>query len=159
MAPATEPRPFLDLDRIFDAPIELLWQVWTRPEMQLAWWGPVEWPAIRTEQDLRPGGRWRACLRAPDTGELLWQGGVFREVVPPSRLVFTFKWEGDNHEDGAPVDTLVTVDFAALSDGRTRMTLRHEGLKDDASLAGHRHGWTSTFDRLDAWIEQQGRKS
>lgn len=159
MAPATEALPFLDLDRIFDAPIELLWHAWTRPEMQVAWWGPVEWPAVRTEQDLRPGGHWRACLRAPDTGELLWQGGVYREVMPPTRLVFTFKWEGDNHEDGAPVDTLVTIDFAALPDGRTHMAFRQEGLKDADSLAGHRHGWTSTFDRLDAWIEQQGRKS
>jgi uncharacterized protein YndB with AHSA1/START domain len=145
----------LELTRIFDAPRELLWLAWSRPDMRVAWLGPVEWPAVSCENDLRVGGAWRTCLRSATSDDALWQGGVYREVIEPERMVFTFKWDSSDHEDGPPVDTLVTIDFTALPDGRTRMDFRHEGLKSEESLAGHRHGWTSTFDRLDQWIEQE----
>ena len=148
-------RPSLHLQRVFDAPRALVWKAWTTPETVVLWLGPVEWPAVSVAQDLRVGGEWRACLRSPETGEDLWQGGVYREIVPPERLVFTFKWD-ESHEDGPPVDTLVTVEFAELPDGRTRMDFTHEGLKSEQSLAGHRHGWTSTFERLEAFLADDG---
>ena len=144
-------RPTLHMQRIFDAPRPLLWKAWTSPETMVLWLGPVEWPAVHVSQDLRVGGEWRACLRSPDTGQDLWQGGVYREIVPPERLVFTFKWD-ESHEDGPPVDTLVTVVFAETADGRTRMDFTHEGLKSEQSLTGHKHGWTSTMDRLEAFL-------
>ena len=152
---AIAPRPSLHLQRVFDAPRALVWKAWTTPETVVLWLGPVEWPAVSVAQDLRVGGEWRACLRSPETGEDLWQGGVYREIVPPERLVFTFKWD-ESHEDGPPVDTLVTVEFAELPDGRTRMDFTHEGLKSEQSLAGHRHGWTSTFERLEAFLADDG---
>lgn len=144
-------RPSLKLRREFDAPRELVWAAWTRPEMTVQWMGPVEWPAVSVRQDLRVGGEWRICLRSPDTGEELWQGGVYREIVAPERLVFTFKWD-EGHEDGPAVDTLVTVDLQPTTDDRTVMEFTHEGLKSEQSLAGHRHGWSSTADRLAAWL-------
>lgn len=149
--------PVLRLMRVFDAPRDLVWLAWTRVEMALAWWGPVEWPAVKVEQDLRVGGKWRACLRSPEDGRTLWQGGTYREVVAPERLVYTFKWDSDDHEDGVPVDTLVTAVFAELPGDRTHLDFTHEGLKSAESLAGHRHGWTSTFARFDAWLAQQER--
>lgn len=139
----------LNMRRIFNAPRERVWHAWTQPEALLSWLGPSEWPAVHVEQDLRPGGAWRACLRSVADDRVLWQGGVYHEVVPPERLVFSFKWESDDHEDGAPVDTLVTIVLTELSGGRTEMDFTHQGLKSDQSLAGHRHGWTSTFDRLE----------
>ena len=148
-------RPSLSLQRVFDAPRALVWKAWTTPETVVLWLGPVEWPAVSVSQDLRVGGEWRACLRSPETGEDLWQGGVYREIVPPERLVFTFRWD-ESHEDGPPVDTLVTVEFAELPDGRTRMDFTHEGLKSEQSLVGHRHGWTSTFERLEAFLAAGG---
>ncbi|MFC7400168.1 SRPBCC domain-containing protein [Chelatococcus sp. GCM10030263] len=159
MAPPTEgpAPPSLHLRRTFDAPRELVWHAWTRPEMLIAWFGPPEWPAVHTEQDLRPGGAWRACLRSPTEDRLLWQGGIYREVVPPERLVFSFKWESDDHEDGTPVETLVTVVLTPLPDGRTQMDFTQQGLKSEQSLAGHRHGWTGTFDRLAHWLHKHGR--
>jgi uncharacterized protein YndB with AHSA1/START domain len=150
-----ETRPTLHMQRVFDAPRELLWAAWTRPEMLVLWLGPAEWPAISTTQDLRVGGQWRAGLKRADGDDLLWQSGIYREVTPPERLVFTFKWEDASHEDGAPAETLVTVVFSALPDGRTRMDFTHEGLKSAESLSGHKQGWTSTFDRLQAWLETQ----
>lgn len=143
----------LEMERILDAPRPLVWAAWTRPEMRIHWMGPVEWPMRTGTNDLRVGGLWRACLGSATTDEVLWQGGMYREVIAPERLVFTFRWD-ESHEDGPPADTLVTVVLHELSDGRTRMTFIHEGLKSDRSLEGHTHGWTSTFGRLSDWLKQ-----
>ena len=144
-------RPTLRLKRRFDAPRALVWRAWSRPEVLVLWMGPVEWPAFSVTSDFRVGGEWRIGLKSPETGEELWQGGVYREIVEPERLVFTFKWD-DSHEDGPPVETLVMVDLAETEDGRTVVDFTHEGLKSERSLAGHKHGWNSTIDRLEAWL-------
>lgn len=144
-------RPTLTMQRDFDAPRTLVWRAWTLPEMRIHWLGPVEWPMVSGWNDLRVGGEWRACLRSPTTGADLWQGGVYREIEAPRRLVFTFKWD-ESHEDGPPADTLVTVELSELPGDRTRMDFTHAGLKSERSLSGHRHGWTSTLDRLEAWL-------
>lgn len=157
LANTIDVRPALSLQRIFDAPRALVWRAWTSPEMMVLWLGPSEWPAVSVRQDLRVGGQWRACLRSPETGEDLWQGGEYREIIPPERLVFTFRWD-DSHEDGPPADTLVTLELEELPDGRTRMDFTHEGLKSERSLTGHRHGWNSTLDRLETWLEATREK-
>ncbi|MBD3836358.1 SRPBCC domain-containing protein [Brevundimonas sp.] len=152
LAEDLDSRPTLRLRRTFDAPRALVWRAWSRPEILVLWMGPVEWPAFSVTSDFRIGGAWRIGLKSPDTGEALWQGGVYREIVEPERIVFTFKWEGENHEDGPAVDTLVTVQLSETDDGRTEMDFTHDGLKNACSLAGHTHGWTSTADRLEAWL-------
>jgi len=149
-------RPTLRMLRHFDAPRALAWRAWTNPEVMVMWLGPVEWPAVSATLDLRVGGEWRACLRSPETGQDLWQGGVYREIVPGEKLVFTFKWD-ESHEDGPPVETLVTVALSDSPAGGTTMDFAHEGLKSEQSLTGHKHGWTSTFDRLEAFLGACGR--
>ena len=152
LAEDLDSRPTLHMRRTFDAPRALVWRAWSRPEILVLWMGPVEWPAFSVTSDFRVGGQWRIGLKSPETSEELWQGGVYREIVQPERLVFTFKWEGDNHEDGPAADTLVTVHLTDTDDGRTDMAFTPEGLKNARSLAGHQHGWTSTVDRLEAWL-------
>lgn len=149
LAPAT--RPTLKMHRTFDAPRELVWRAWSNPEILVLWMGPVEWPAVSVTCDFRVAGAWRICLRSPETGEDLWQGGIYTEIDAPRRLAFTFRWDG-SHEDGPPVDTLVTVELSETADGQTRMDFTHEGLKSEQSLTGHKHGWNSTADRLEAWL-------
>lgn len=148
-------RPTLHMQRVFDAPRTLVWRAWTSPEIRVLWMGPVEWPMVSGSGDFRVGGEWRACLRSPETGEALWQGGVYREITPEERLVFTFRWD-ESHEDGPPVDTLVTVVLSDAPGGGTLMDFTHEGLKSEQSLTGHKHGWTSTFDRLEAFLAAGG---
>lgn len=148
---AEDPAGQLELRRIFDAPRDLVWLAWTRPDMTLRWLGPTDWPATRVEQDLRIGGAWSALLTSAEDGRTLRQGGVYRVIDPPQRLVFTFAW-GDGHEDGPPVETIVSVELTALSGGQTLMRFAQTGLKSAASLSGQRHGWTSTFTRLDEWL-------
>jgi uncharacterized protein YndB with AHSA1/START domain len=143
----------LNLRRVFEAPRELVWLAWTNPEMTLRWLGHVEWPAARVTQDLRVGGAWSAVLKSA-SGDTLRQSGTYRVIEPPHRLVFTFAW-GEGHEDGAAVETLVSVELTALSTEQTLMEFTQTGLKSAASASGHEYGWTSCFGRLDEWLADQ----
>jgi uncharacterized protein YndB with AHSA1/START domain len=96
------------------------------------------------------GRAWRNSLRSVETGEKLWHRGVFREVVPPERLVFTFAWE-DEGERG--IETIVTLTFAEEA-GKTRMTLHQAPFLSVAERDGHSEGWNSAFDRLQELVEQ-----
>jgi uncharacterized protein YndB with AHSA1/START domain len=75
----------------------------------------------------------------------LWLGGVFREIVAPERLVFTFAWEEEGERG---LETLVTVTFADQN-GKTLMTFRQAPFQSDGERDGHRYGWGSSFDRLE----------
>ena len=75
----------------------------------------------------------------------LWQGGVYREVVEPERLVFTFAWDQEDGSRGP--ETLVTIDFVELG-GKTRMIFRQSPFNTRSNRDGHSQGWNSAFDRL-----------
>lgn len=138
----------LTITRTFDAPRELVWQAWTDPAHALHWWGPKHHPATDIEWDARVGGRWRNCLREVETGKLFWHGGVFREVVEPERLVFTFAWE-EPGERG--METLVTVTFTEQQ-GKTRMVMHQVPFQSISERDGHDEGWNNTFDRLAEYL-------
>jgi uncharacterized protein YndB with AHSA1/START domain len=135
----------LTITRLFDAPRTLVWQAWTDPKHAMNWWGPRWHPARQVEMDVRVGGRWRHCLRSTETGADLWHGGVFREVVPPERLVFTFRWEEEGERGN---ENVVTVTFTEQGN-RTQMSFRQTPFWSDEERDGHQGGWGSTFDRLD----------
>lgn len=141
----------LTISRVFDAPINLVWEAWTKPEHALNWWGPTHHPATKIEWDARPGGRWRNCLQSVETGELLWHGGVFREVIKPIRLVFTFAWEQPGERG---METLITVSFCEY-EGKTRMVLHQVPFQSISERDDHDEGWNNTFDRLNEYLISQ----
>jgi len=138
----------LTITRVFDAPRALVFRLWTDPRHAKNWWGPTDYPASHLEMDVRPGGAWRGCLVSTADGRELWQHGVFREVVAPERLVFTFVWDEEGERG---IETLVTVSFAEQG-GKTHMTFRHAPFQSDEERDGHHGGWSSTFDRLDQYL-------
>src|SRR5712691_4337552 len=97
----------LVITRVFDAPRARVFKAWTDPAQAKQWMGPRGFTATHLEGDLRSGGAWRICLRRDDDGEELWQSGVYREVVEPERLVFTFAWDQEGGRRGH--ETLVTI--------------------------------------------------
>lgn len=139
----------LIITRIFDAPRELVFRMWTDPQHLLQWWGPRHHPAVHAEHDPRPGGAWRACLRSVEGGPDLWQGGRYIEVVQPERLVYTFAWDEAHPAHGH--EMRVELTFKAIG-GKTEMIFRQTKLPSVAERDGHRGGWTSTFDRLDDYL-------
>jgi len=104
----------LVITRIFDAPRHLVFQAWTEPGRVARWWGPQGFVTTYSDMDIRPGGTFRVCMRSPEGAEH-WKQGVYREVVKPERLVFTFAWED---AEGKPIHP---------GDGDLRRTGRQDG--------------------------------
>ena len=135
--------------RTFDAPRAMVWKAWTDPEQLAQWMGPRGYRACHIEGDLRPGGAWKNCLKRDEDGEELWNGGVYREIKEPERIVYTFAWTGD---DGRPEnEMLITLTFAEHG-GKTEMTLRQTQFRSLEQCDNHRGGWTSCFDRLEEYL-------
>ena len=103
--------------RVFDAPRELVFQAWTKPEHIVNWWGPKGFSTKIFSMDVRPGGVWRLVMRGPD-GRDYHNHIVFLEVVEPERLVF--KHEPD--ADCEPVNFQTTVLFDAVGT-QTKVTM------------------------------------
>lgn len=143
-APAPAEVPELLITRDFDAPRDLVYAAWTRPEHLARWWGPQGYVNIAWQMDVRPGGTWFRRMQAPD-GTLMTKRGVYREVVPPERLVFTYL---NDYADGTrEAETLVIVTFEERGAG-TRLTLHHTGFETAQSRAGHEGGWSSCLERF-----------
>ena len=98
---------------------------------------------------MRPGGRWRVESRSPEGSEHNC-GGVYREIAPVERLVFTMAWDGT--EDGEPGrETLVSVDFAEDGAG-TRLTFRQATFSSRETRDAHDEGWSSSFELLEEYL-------
>ena len=140
----------LRITRVFKAPRDLVFAAWTTPEHLARWSGPQGFTTPHHSMDLRVGGAYRACLRAPD-GTEHWVQGVYREIEPPQRLVMTHAWEDADGKPGHP--TLETVEFAEQG-GQTLMHFHQGEFDSQASRDGHAGGWTQSFDRLDSYIRE-----
>jgi uncharacterized protein YndB with AHSA1/START domain len=137
------------ITRVFDAPRQLVFDAWTKPEHLARWQGaPEGFTVTFHDVDLRPGGAYRLCMRSPE-GVDHWLQGVYREVAAPERLVFTHVWLDDRKQPGP--ETVVTIMLADLG-GKTELTLHQIGFKAVQSRDGHYSGWTSTLDRFHAYI-------
>ena len=141
-----EPAPQISITRVFAAPRERVWREWTEPERFADWFGgEAEIPPATVRMDVRRGGRWRLTMLAgPDRREIRWKGG-YREVVAPTRLVFTL-----SDQPGEDAYELVTVVLTDLGDGRTEMRFSQTGHLSHAQYRRAGSGWASFFDRIAA---------
>ena len=136
------------LSRDFAAPRHLVFAAFTRPELLMRWWGARGWHLVECEVDLRVGGRWRFVSRGPD-GDLMGQGGTYREVDPPSRLVCTELFDDQSY----PGETLVRHDFTGPADRTTVVThLRYATAQGRDTVLRYpmTRGLSEAFDRLAA---------
>ena len=129
--------------RIFDAPRELVFRMWTEPEHVAKWWGPNGFTTTVHKMEVRPGGAWELTLHGPD-GTDYPNRIVYREVVPPERLAYS-------HISGPPFE--FTATFEDLGGGRTqvfvRMLFESAELRDNViKTFGAAEGLNQTLDRL-----------
>jgi uncharacterized protein YndB with AHSA1/START domain len=141
----------LTMTRVLDAPRTLVWEVWTNPTHAARWWGPKDFTNPVYESDLRPGGKMRIHMRAPD-GTIFPMSGVYEEVVVPERIVLF----GPAEMDGAVIfDARTTVTFEE-HEGKTTLTVHQAYLNVTPAaapaLAGATIGWTQSLDRLAAYL-------
>lgn len=138
-------KPSLVLKRRLKAPPAKVYEAWTDPQKMMRWWGPAQAEMLKAEADARAGGRFRALFRTPD-GEEHDVSGVYREVVPDEKLVFTWRWRTLPERE-----LLVTVALKA-DGGGTLLTLTHEQFFDEAARDGHIYGWSGALDKLEAYV-------
>jgi uncharacterized protein YndB with AHSA1/START domain len=143
-----QPKPnddlILRLSRSFAAPRDRVFQAFIFPTRLVKWWGPKGFTVPACTLDVRAGGAWRTVMRSPEGKDHI-VSGVYREIAPPARLVFTWAWEADGARGH---ETVVTIELFETPGG-TRLELTHERFETQDSLDRHRHGWSSCFDCLE----------
>ena len=134
--------------RVFDAPRALVWQAWTEPKMLGQWFGPRGFTSSVPQWELRVGGALRIVMHGPDGNDYPMKG-IFREVAPPERLVFSNIAIDNNGNHLLEGETTVTL---TEQGGKTTMTLTSHavGLVPAAPqmLAGMEAGWTQSIDKM-----------
>ena len=145
--PALDELPALVLTRRYPVAPAKVWSAWTEPQALMRWFGPGDFGSVRrAEIDLRVGGTYRIAFGAPDGSEHE-AFGVYREVDPPRRLVFTWSRRG-MPEAGSQV----SIDLQPV-EGGTCMTFRHAQFQDVVVRDDHEVGWLPTFDKLAAFLK------
>lgn len=137
--------PSVTLVRRIKASPARVWAAITRPEQMLQWWGPDAGPTLSVVADVRPGGRFSVVFRLLDGSEHN-PTGVYQEVVPEKKLVFT--WEFASRPEP---DSLVTFRLEPF-EGGTELTLTHEQLPDEAARKSHEAGWSGLLDKLPVFL-------
>lgn len=150
-----KPERLLIVERVFDAPRELVWKAWTDPEQLAKWWGPRGWATTNYKLELKSGGVWHYCMRGPEGAES-WGKGVYREIVEPERLVYydVFSDADGNTVEGMP-GMLITVEFADRG-AKTKLSSTAEFATaeqlESIIAMGVVTGLTETWDRLEEFL-------
>ena len=157
----------LVITRVFDAPRELVWKVWTEPEHIVKWWGPKIFSCPEAKIDFRVGGKFLFCMRSDSGPEAwqkgIWSTGVYKEIVPMEKIVCTDCF-ADEHGNVVPatyygmegkdfpLEMLITVTFEDQDD-KTKMTLRHKGIPAGEYMEGSNQGWNESLDKMAAILK------
>jgi len=147
------PEATLEVRRTFAAPREKVFAAWARRERLEQWMckDASSHTVIHHQQDIRTGGRYLMEVRDPAKGEVYWGQGVYREVKPPERIVFTWSWTKDTpdgpqlHPDSP--ETQVTVEFFARGNS-TEVVLTHATFGSAKDREEHNQGWNGCLDIL-----------
>ena len=158
----------LVLTRVFDAPAEKVFEVWTDPDHFGKWWGPKGFSLTIAKMEVQPGGIFLGTQSSPE-GQAMWGKFVYQEVIPPRRLVFiqSFSDAGGNivrapFDPNWPLQILNIVTFSE-ADGRTLLTIEarlvdateEESTAFKGMLPMVQQGFGGTFDKLADYLESE----
>jgi uncharacterized protein YndB with AHSA1/START domain len=142
-------KPSLTLERYYPVAPEKVWRAWTDPQALSRWFGPGgPQPVALAELDVRVGGRFRVLFGGADGKEHEVQG-VYREVVPNRRLVFTWVWPRTTPER----ESRVTIEFRKAGRG-TELVFTHAQHFDEKVRDDHRQGWSESFNKLEQFLTE-----
>lgn len=155
------------MTRVFDASRDLVWKAFTEPERMKEWWGPKGVKVVKAQMDLRSGGFYHYGMATPD-GKTMWGKFVYREIVPPQRIVFVNSFSDEKGgltrhpmSPSWPLEMLSIFTFEDLPGGKTRFTIRWSPLNAtaeeqktfDAGHASMTQGWGGTLEQLEAYLK------
>ena len=133
----------LHMKRVLPAPRSRVFSALTEPEELARWWGPKGFTTPSVEFDPIVGGSYRIAMQPPD-GDLFYLAGEFREVDPPARLAYTFRWDPPDPDDR---ETLVTLALEGLGEA-TELAFAQGTFATAERRALHEQGWKDGLDRL-----------
>jgi uncharacterized protein YndB with AHSA1/START domain len=142
----------LRLERVLPAATPTVYQMNVEPDMFAQWFGPRGFSAPSVNFDLRVGGEYRVTMQPPDADAFVLFG-EFRDIDPPERLSYTFRYELPDPDDR---DTVVVLSFGDLGD-TTVLTVEQGTFATEARRALHEQGWTESIDRLEALLNRRVR--
>lgn len=142
----------LHLERVLRAPRPLVFRMHAEPGQLARWWGPKGFTAPSVELDLRVAGGYRIEMQPPD-GDRFFLSGEFRQVDPPARLAYTFRWEDPDPDDR---ETIVAFSLRDLGDS-TELIVEQGLFATEGRRALHEQGWTEALDRLEELITNEDR--
>ncbi|WP_066191592.1 SRPBCC family protein [Gracilibacillus timonensis] len=146
------------LERVFDAPRELVFKAFTEPEHVSRWWAPSGFSMPVCKMDLRPGGIWHYCFESPE-GEKHWSRCVYQEIVAPERLVYTSTL---SDEEANPIESPLPEHRATIifeeKEGKTKLSVHIqlpsvEELKATLEM-GMMQGLKETMNNLDKHLKE-----
>lgn len=147
------------VERVFAAPVEKVWEHWNDPESMKKWWSPKDYTAPVIKNDLRVGGSFLLSMRSPK-GEMFWNTGTYKEIVPNRKIVSTLSFSDENGKavPGAevkipgewPDEITVTVEFHDLN-GKTRVQVTEVGIPLIMKFFGNL-GWQQQFDKFEVLL-------
>jgi uncharacterized protein YndB with AHSA1/START domain len=141
-------KPSLTIVRKFKAAPEKVWRALTQPQALKQWIAPSDAFTIPlAEADLKLGGRYHIVMKSPD-GEEHDVSGMYREIVPNKKLVYTWAWKSTPERE-----SIVTFELRAAGGG-TELTLRHEQFADEEARDKHQQGWTGCLAQLERLLAQ-----
>jgi len=141
----TKSLPSVTIVRKIKASPAKVWGALTQPELMMQWWGPDAGPTLSAVADVRPGGRFSIVFRLLN-GDVHNPTGIYQDVVPKKKLVFTWEWPGMPERE-----SLVTFLLEPLDDG-AELTLIHEHLPDEETRNSHEVGWGGLLDKLTVFL-------
>ncbi|MFL4471796.1 SRPBCC domain-containing protein [Tateyamaria armeniaca] len=157
----TDKQDWVRIEREFDAPIDLVWKMWTDPALFKQWYGPNGMSVPTAEMDVKIGGIRKVCMamQTPERSMEMWFTGVYKEVRAPDRLVYTESMcdadgtiispQAMGMPDSFPDVTEVIIDLNEVG-GKTRMVMVHMGVVEGTAGAG---GWNQAFDKLATLVQ------
>jgi uncharacterized protein YndB with AHSA1/START domain len=145
----------IEMTRVFDAPRNLVFDAWTKPELLRRWLGVrAGWSMAVCEVDLKVGGEYRYVWRGADGAEM-GMGGVYREIVAPERLVVTESFD-EPWYPGEALDTLVLVEGDGKTTATTTVLYESQEIRDAVLESGMARGVAESYDTLDEYLASVG---
>ena len=146
MTDSTPDAGAIRIERTIKAPRQVVFDAWLTPEVLRRWWpAGSDWETPVAEVDPRVGGRMRLVMRSPE-GEEFGGSGVYIQIEPPERLVFSWTWDGHARHEG---EQRIEVVLRDGGDDTTEVVLTNTGITDEESRRSHRKGWQASFDNLE----------
>src|SRR5258708_5088372 len=154
------------IERIFDAPVELVWKAWTDSEMVMKWWGPEGFTAPSAKVDLKVGGKYTYAMKGPEGSQwdkVMYSSGIYKEIVPNEKIVTSDYFSDEEGNKMNPVDfgqspdspdhMEVIITFEDLGDGKTKLTITYPKPETEEQFqamlkSGMKEGWSSSLNKF-----------